>query len=403
MTELRRQLIRADDSPSIDAFARLRVSEPQTLFDSKQIHDNSPYFYDDSEVSGSGTTSVWSKDTASTTMGVSASTAGRRIRQTFQRFNYQPGKSQLLFLTGTLGMTGGGAGITRCMGQYDDNNGIFMMDDEGVVKAVIRSNYTGTPVDNKVAQADWNLDTFDGNGPSGITLNPTASQIVVIDYEWLGVGRVRIGFVYNGIPYYVHQFNHANIQSGVYMSTPNNPIRYEIENDGTGAASELEHICSSVISEGGIQKNGILRHTDSGALSGLSAGATYAAIGLKLQAGKLDGIVELEDISLLSTSQNDQAHWSIRFNPTVAGTFTYANETNSVVMSAKGAKANVISNGLEVDGGYFSTAQAAVAAVPNALRIGAGIDGTVDEILLCVTPITNNITIEASLTWRELS
>lgn len=395
--------VRAQDSPSIDAFARWRVSQPETIFDSKQLWDNAPLFWDDSEISGGSTTSVHSTATASTVMGVALNTAGRRVRQTFMRFNYQPGKSQLVFMTGTLGNGGGGTGITRCMGIYDDDNGIFMQDDEGTVKVVIRSKTSGSAVDTKVAQTNWNLDVLDGTGSSGITLDATKSQITVTDFEWLGVGRVRIGFVVDGIPVYVHEFNHANILAGVYMSTPNLPLRYEIENDGTGVASTLEHICSSVMSEGGVQSLGTLRHADSGAVSSLSAGTTYALLGMRLKSTHLDASILIENIAALATTQNDQAHWDLMLNPTVGGTFTYADQTNSAIQVATGASTNTITNGTEIDGGYFSTVAPTSITTPNALRLGSKIDGTPDEIVLVVTPITNNITIHGSITRRELS
>jgi len=158
MTELRRQLITAQDSPSIDAFGRWRVSEPQTIFDSKQLYDAQPLFWDDQQVSGTGTTSTHNPNTASTVLSVSGTTAGRRVRQTFMRFNYQPGKSQLILCTGTLSATGGGTGIVRAMGLYDDKNGIFIRDNQGTVEAVIRTYTSGTAVDNAVSQANWNLD-----------------------------------------------------------------------------------------------------------------------------------------------------------------------------------------------------------------------------------------------------
>lgn len=86
-------LVRYSDSQSLDAFGRIRTSSPYTLFDSKQLFDNQPLFWDDSEVSGGSTTSSHSTATASTTIGVGATTAGKRVRQTFMSFNYQPGKS----------------------------------------------------------------------------------------------------------------------------------------------------------------------------------------------------------------------------------------------------------------------------------------------------------------------
>ena len=395
--------IKATDSPSIDAFARWRVSHPETIFDSKQLWDNAPLFWDDSEISGGTTSSTHSTDTASTTVGVALNTAGRRVRQTYMRFNYQPGKSQLILMTGTIDKSGGGTGITRGWGYYDDNDGIFLKDDEGIIKYVIRSSVSGSPIDTEIAQSGWNLDVMDGTGESGVTLDFTKSQISMVDLEWLGVGRVRVGFVIDGIPTYVHEFNNANILSGVYMSTPNLPLRYEIENDGTGAASTLEHICSSVMSEGGVQNLGTLRHTDSGAVSGLSAGTTYAILGIRLKSTHLDASVLIENISALATTQNDQAHWDLMLNPTVAGTFTYSDETNSSIQTATGAAANTITNGIEIDGGYFSTVAPTSITTPNALRLGSKIDGTVDTIVLVVTPITNNIAVHTSITRRELS
>jgi hypothetical protein len=395
----------ANDNASNDAFQRLRISSPQTLFDSKQLHDNQPLFWDDQELVGSGTTSSHYPDRASSILGVSATTSGTRARQTFQRFNYQPGKSQLVFMTGVVDKSGGGTGITRSVGAFDANNGIFFKDDEGTNKFVIRSSVSGSPVDTEVAQANWNVDKLDGTGTSGYTLDVSKAQIMVFDYEWLGVGRVRCGFVIDGKIIYAHEFLHANVETGVYMSTPNLPLRYEIANDGTGAASELEHICSSVISEGGQDKTGSLRHTDGDVLSSLSSGSTYAVIGIKLKSTHLDAVVNVENISMLCSTANDFAHWELILNPTVAGTsFTYSDESNSAIQVAFGDNSTTtVSGGTKLDGGYFSTDVPTLTTVPNSIRIGSDLSGSADELVLCVTPVTNNIGVYGSLTWRELS
>lgn len=385
-----------------DAFGRLRVSNPETLFDSKQIFDNAPNFWDDQEVSGGSTTSSHSANTASTTIAVALNTAGNRVRQTYQSFNYQPGKSQLILMTFVLDDSGGGTGITRSVGQFNANNGLFLKDDGGTYKFVRRTYVTGSPVDNEVAQSSWNLDTMDGTGPSGITLDFTKTQILVIDYEWLGVGRARLGFNVDGVTYYAHEFKNANNLDEVYMSTPNLPLRFEIDNDGTGAASGLKTICCSVMSEGGTQELGILRHADSGSVSSLATGTTYAVLGIRLKSGYIGADVLLENLSVIATSTNDQAHWELILNPTVAGTFTYSDQTNSAIQIATGASTNTVTNGTEVDGGYFATSLPVSPTAPNARRLGAAIDGTVDEFVLCVRPITNNITVQGSMTWREL-
>lgn len=402
--------IGAADSPSIDAFGRWRVSDPETIFDSKQLHDNQPLFWDDQEESGGSTTSTHSTATASTTMGVGATTAGKRTRQTFRRFNYQPGKSQLIFCTGVLDKSGGGTGITRGFGYYDDDNGLYLEDKEGTINFVRRTKTSGVVVNNRVAQSSWNLDTMDGTGASGITLDFSKTQILIIDFEWLGVGRARMGFVVDGKIYYAHEFNNANNLSVVYMSTPNLPLRYQIENDGNGAASTLEHICSSVISEGGTQDNGQVRYasTANTQINAAVVGTVYAIKGIRLKSTALDETIKILNASVQIQSASDEFEWLLYFKPTLSSTATWNNETNSSVQTATGTGLT-ISAGTIIAGGYIASGSAQNAAaditqeIKNALLLGSAIDGTPDQIWLAGRPLTNvNTLVEGSLTWREL-
>ena len=407
------------DGPNFDAFARLRVSNPETIFDSKQIHDNQPLFWDDQLISGSGGGTGWNQYTASSLMFVSATTACLRARQTYRRFNYQAGKSQMILLTGTIGADGGGAGITRSMGLFDENNGIFVRDNEGVVEFVIRSSYaninypaSGSPTENAVIQSNWNIDKFDGTGQSGITLDKTKSQILFIDMEWLGVGRIRIGFVINGIPYYCHEFVHSNIEEGVYMSTPNLPLRYEVENDGTGALSTIEHICSTVISEGGTQDVGITRYASNltNKIQGDNSGVIYALVGLRLKAVNLDGVIDLINVSMITEGTNDY-EWFLIFNPTVAGTPVWTSETNSVVQWGHGdyvatPSDTTVTNGTIITGGFVKGGKESGSDtfdLDTKQKIGSLIDGAPDEVWLCVMPNGGNNDFHGSITWKEIS
>jgi len=390
-----------------DAFGRARISNPQTLFDSKQLFDDAPLFFDDSETSGSGTSSSHSTDKAATTMGVAATTAGTRVRQTFQRFNYQPGKGQLVLVTGNLEATGGGTGIQTKMGYFDDQNGFFLMNDEGTPTFVKRSYITGSAVDTEVAQSSWNGDKLDGTGASGKTIDLSKSQIMWTAFEWLGVGSAFVGVVIDGAFILCHTFNHANEIASTYMSTPNLPIRYEISNDGTGVASTMEHICSTVISEGGIQENGSLRYksTEGTHVNADTANAIYAIVGLRLKSTHTDAVVNLQNVtSIVQTS--DDYEWMLIFNPTVAGTFTYSDETNSSCQTATGATANTVTGGTIIDGGFVKAGNQGASvssSVSNALRLGSSIAGTVDEVVLCVRPLATNADVEGSITWRELA
>lgn len=402
------------DNGSGNAFGHVRVSTPYTLFDSKQLVDNQPLFWDDQETSGSGTSSVHSTDRASTIIGVGATTAGTRVRQTFQRFNYQPGKSQLILLTGILSASGGGAGIVSRIGLFDTDNGIFLEDDAGTISLGKRSNVTGSPVDATVAQSSWNLDIMDGSGPSGSTLDLTKTNILVIDFEWLGVGRVRIGFDVDGVTHYVHQFLNANFLTAVYMSNPNLPLRYEISNSGAGVASTLEHICGSVMSEGGAQDKGIIRYASTAGahVTTVSENSIYAIIGIRLKAANISTNIKLISKAVILLSATATVEWLLIWNPTsVDGTFTYVDETDSSVQIARGSGTTTVTGGYLLSGGYIATGSInngdgdSYTELENALLLGSAIDGTLDEIVLAVRPIDGSsaVNIEGSLTWRELS
>ncbi|MCK5016364.1 MAG: hypothetical protein KAS32_04755, partial [Candidatus Peribacteraceae bacterium] len=143
-------------------------------------------------------------------------------------------------------------------GYFETSNGLFLEQDTSGIRFVRRTNTSGSIVDNQIEQADWNLDTFDGNGPSGVTLDVTKTQILVIDFQWLGSGRVRFGFDVGGKLVYAHEIINSNVLALPYMSTPSLPIRYEITNTGaTAGTNTLREICSAVVSEGGQRLSGI--------------------------------------------------------------------------------------------------------------------------------------------------
>lgn len=397
------------DATSIDAFGRLRVSEPLTLFESKQIHDNQSQFWDESLESGAGITSAHNANEAATTITSTLNTAGTFTRQTFMRFNYQPGKSQLVLMTGILEHSGGGTGVQCRLGLFDDNNGLFFSLDNGIANVTRRTNVTGSPVDTSVASADWSVDQLDGTGPSGVTIDWTKTQIWFVDFEWLGVGRVRMGVVIDGLYVLCHEFLNANILDRVYMSTPNLPLRYQLITTSSSPASSIMAICATVMSEGGESKNGILNYASTGGthVDANSENTIYAIIGLRLQPSHIGTSIDLVALSIAELAGNNEFEWIALLNPTVAGTFTYSDHPLSAVQTAFGVTANTITGGVALGGGFgTSTAKgsASAADLSNAIRLGSSINGTMDTWVLGVRPIngSSNTDVEAGVSWREL-
>lgn len=391
----------------VDSFGRQRISNPEMIFNNKQIFDNQSLYWNDVEVSGSGTSTSYSSNTASTTLSVSANTAGKRVRQTYMRFNYQPSKSQLIFMTGVIKKSGGGTGIVSRMGLFDDNNGIFLQRNGNTVSFVVRSSTSGSPSDsNSATQANWNIDKMDGSGLSGINLDFSKSQILIIDFEWLGVGSVRVGFVVDGNVFYCHQFNHANLISGVYMSTPNLPIRYEIENSGSGAASSIECVCSAVISEGGKEDLATNLYISTGhtAITG-TKNQNNAILGIRLKSAYAGCTIDIVNLAVMMASA-DIYEWSIVLNPSIAGTFTYSDVTNSALQYAIGnGSTNIASGGTLLAGGYGnSKSEITGDQLKNLIKLGSSISGTMDTLVLCIYPLgANNVNCYAGINYRQFS
>lgn len=405
MTYLSNIKIGYSDSANLDAFARLRTSQPQTLFDSKQLADKQPLFWDDQLISGSGGASTYNANQASTTLSVSASTAGRRVRQTFRRFNYQPGKSMLFIQTGIFGVSA--TGIKRKSGFFDEKNGLFFDQQSDGMGVTVRTYTSGSAVDTRVLQTNWNIDTMDGSGASGINLDYTKCQIWFVDFEWLGVGRVRFGFFVDGQPYYCHEVLNANNTTLVYMSVPNLPLRYEIENTGTGGAVEFTHICSTVISEGGLQDTGfpfgLSRGTN--AMTTLNNTNIYPLISLRLNSNYLTSTVKLLDFYINCTS-TATFNWYLLLNPTISGTaLSYSSVTNSSLDAD-----SVSTNATTATGGTTllcgTTQQGNESGVSKILNsdfsFGSTIAGVSDQIVLAVQRVTGTTeTFYGSINWKD--
>lgn len=389
-----------------DAFARLRVSHPYTLQDNKHVYDAMPNIWDDQQTSGSGTNSTFNANKASVTMSVSASTAGKRVRQTKNRCNYQPGKSQLILITSVIGDTTNG--ITKRIGYFDDYNGLYFMHKDGNMHVGKRSYTSGSVVDTIVSQNDWNIDRLDGRGPSRITLDTSKGNIYYINFEWLGVGDVIMGVVSNASFVPCHAFRHANAVPFVYMSTPNLPIRYEIENTGSGPLSELMCICSSVISEGGKESSGIIRTIDRG-ISPVNTYANtsiYPLLAVRVKTAYAGTQVTPVSMNIIATNSK-QFRWVLLLNPTFAGISPSFSDISNSSLSICNTTSNdtTVTDGTLLLSGYSDKNGGVVELtnLPISFAIGHTIAGVSDTVVLAVqTVFGQSDSFYGSITLREV-
>jgi len=356
-----------------DAFGRLRTSDAFTLGDYKHLYGIDPAFEDVTTANGSVT---FLPNQACARLTTSNNSTSSVIHQTKYYHQYMPGKSQLI--KSTFNFYGANTNVTKRTGYYDDNNGIFLEQaGNGTISFCIRTYINGTPDDSrKVSQANWNIDKCDGTGPSGFNIDITKTQIFFIDFQWLGVGRVRCGFVHDGRFIPAHEFYNSNNLETVYMSSPNLPIRCEIFNTGLRSSNAyMDQICSTVISEGGYLESGQDFSWHSG-LRLLTAGNTTPIMAIKLKntfnnySNRM--IARLGNISIISTDE------SVRYDVIkLANTSVITGGTWVDVHPSSGVQYNITAtnynDGEVMDGGFAaannpraaSAAAAAGATSPN--------------------------------------
>ena len=392
-----------------DLFGRIRVSEPHTVFDSKQLLSSQPLVWDDQETAGAGTSSSWTAP--STTIAVSNAVVGTRVRQTFRCLQYQPGKPDLIFLTGNF--HAGAVGISKRYGKFDGagGDGWFFQQVDDVMGVCIRSSITG---DDVVVQSAWNLDRLDGsagaNNPSGYNVDWEKEHIFVISYQWLGAGDSYFGIVIGGRIVWCHVFQHFNQITVPYLACPNQPIRVEISNDGSGPSSSITHTCCTVISEGGREDIGDYRATDRGstALTTLNDADIYPLIAVALNTRH--GHVHAVDLSVVCTS-TAAFRWILLMNPTVGTGLPFALATmtpqsDSVISVDVGRTSTTkltAGTGQRVKSGYSLAQNESRVDVPVPERLlGMNIAGVPDFLVLAVQRITGTTeSFYASLGWHE--
>ena len=340
------------NTPNIDAFGRLRTSTPFTLFDSSHRFDDNELW---STATATGGTATFNTAQGLVDLAVTAASGSEVIRETTKIFSYQPGKS--LFVFSTFVMSTAKTNLRQRVGYYGVNNGYYLELNNTTVSFVERSFVTGAVVNTPVAQASWNVDKMDGSGPSGVTLDLTKSQILFMDLEWLGVGTVRIGFVIDGNFYVCHKFHHANILATTYITTASLPLRYEITNTGaTSGPSTLKQICSTVMSEGGYQLNGLQQAVGIPVTTPRNlavAGTFYPIVSLRLKTSpnRLDAIVICTAISIIATSAGDYNWQVIASGITSGGSWLPAPGGSSVDYNIAGTS---FTGGRILASGYFS-------------------------------------------------
>jgi len=393
-----------DGSNAYDAFGRLRVSNPLTIFDSANIMSKNDLF--DEDLTGSGTVSYESNN-STVSLNTTTASGDKVIRQSKRVMTYQPGKS--LLNLNTFVMNTQEENLVQKVGMFDANNGIFFEDTGTGYRFVRRTYVTGSAVDTYANQGSWNGDNLDGTGASGYDLSFDKATIMFMDFEWLGMGAVRCGFVVDGKFITAHSFYNANDLSTVYMQTANLPIRYEIETTGTiGGAAALQQVCSTTMIEGGYAPGGIRQSIGTASLAGVNlttAGTYYNLATIRIKSGRPYAVIVPIDIAASAISNSD-FQIELRLNATPSTAFSYTSYSDNVEYDLTGT--TTITGGTVVGQAYLSgkganNLQFAQDGFNFDYQLGQTIGGTSDTLTLCAKGGSNGDDICGTLKWVDLT
>lgn len=396
---------------SLDAFGRLRVSNPVTLFDTQNRYFDHNLFT--SNIAGGGTY-TYNANASSFNMFVTSSSGDSVIAETYKTFAYQPGKSLLVLQS--FCMSTPKANLRQRVGYFGAQNGIFFETDGTTYNMVIRSYSSGALTEDRIPQSSWNGDKLNGSGgannPSGLTLYPDRSQIFFCDIEWLGVGNVRVGFIINGQYILCHTFQHANQvgNDNTYMTTACLPLRYEITNTGaTAGNSTMRQICCTVISEGGYTLTGLpsgIGHDLANSIVLPNDQSFTPLMSIRLKSTNSDAIVVPTSFSIIPVDQATVKYRIYSQAVTSGGTWANVGANSSVqynlaptalVSGTKTAESFLVSNNQSVN-----VPQDAKFDFTDQLQRDSFANTMYEYVLMAATTGTN-IDVYAAINWQEVS
>lgn len=414
-------------NPTMDLFGRINTATPTTIFTTHVAFTNQ---LETNQYLSTGTASFFYDMSNSVVQHRVSTTAGRAVRQTREYLLYQPGKLQSCIITGVPELSGNfDNSVAVRMGLFDDyrdksaepnqpSMGHFFELSGNTWYVVERANsYDNITNVTRIPQQNWNLDTVNGNrstSPSGYILKipPSTGILFTVDRQWLGVGIVRMGIIFNGKIIFVHAF-HDRLLGRPYTHLPKLPIRWEIEKVAGGAAlpATMASICGSVSVFGEYQPIGsIFALPTNLAISQSLDGSMSPCLIIRLQQKYCRATFKLLSLDIFSPS-NDLAY-TVYKNPSIAGTpaliFTPFPDSRSMVEYCyTGTPTNyTLTDGIPFRSGFVSnnnsvTDQLSTQELITAHSFCSDVQGNTDTLVIACLEY-GNTPVRVTARWLEI-
>lgn len=253
-------------------------------------------------------------------------------RQSRRVQRYIPGRQNEFSTTFIFGDAT--TGVRRRIGLFDDEDGLYFEDGgDGTYYVATRRNTANGAIDTRVARENWNVDKLDGNGPSGIVFDPTAIQLIIMEYDWYGSGQVEFKFTIDNNSYPIHQFTHANKQSFSWASKAELPVRVELTNFGGASGTHVSYQGSHSFSTEGVTAPLGRQRSISTATSGLTlstANQFYPLVAIRLKTSALNSVIIPDEYAGATLDNSSIFIRSIEGATIIGGTWVSFNDDSPI-------------------------------------------------------------------------
>lgn len=382
---------------TFDAAGRIRVGEPTTLGDYKQTGFQRTLMLNNA---GNGS-AVWGANKLSLSV---AGAAQYQVMQSKRVHPYFSGKSQLIEITSDHMqheenvLKRWGYYSSSVAAPYEDTLDGFWLESDGDDYYLVASRAGTETV--RVPSQGWD------NWTDLNRYNWQFFSVIFFDFLWLGGAVLRLWVKTEAGFILAHTVNWSGSEEDVFILNPSQPLRVEIRGTGAGGG-QLRYVCAQVATEGQIGESGQGFSVDTGTPEVVmsSVDTTYPLIAVRKKAARLEAADEIIGVNVGVGSANDRAVWSVQINPTLSAPLTYADITNFSIQKANGngtitvtAPGTVIASGpvatnFPIPGDAFKS---------NFLtRLSQGIDGSMDEYVLCMGLQTSGIASTGYISMKE--
>jgi len=391
-----------DDTVQHTATNRRKVSNYEiTEFNTFQ-YTKDPLIWDE-EVTGTASSTLNTYE-ATLVLSVGTTTGDRIERQTKRVLPYIPGRENEVIMHFKLNAQQ--TGIVKRLGILDEASGIYLEDDGTTYNVVLRKTTAGGTAETRIARANWNGDKLDGTGGSGLTLDFTKFQTLVIEYNWF-TGHVELKFIIGNYSHPIHQFEFNNSEDTVITNTPFLPIKWDIHNTtGASGTHTMEISSYATLSEAGSVPLGV-KNTVTTPLDGITCSDAltfYPILSIRLRTDRIKGIVLPQNFQVAALD-NSPLFYKVLLNPTLTGATTWSTYADTHIEYNTDATA-VTEGDFIVDAGYIDP-NGQGAKIPldsaSAFQLGRENMGTTSEIItIAAATGSANKDVYASFGWIEV-